>query len=59
MRRPDTAALCLFPVRRDGWSLSWYECPDCLDPIRGIVTDDDGVSIAYPCRHRLPTDFPD
>ncbi len=59
MNHPDSAAFCLFPIQRDGWSLSLYECPNCRESIQAIVTDDGGTPTAYPCRHPLPAEFPD
>ena len=49
----------LFPIQREGWELSLYECPNCQGLIQAIVTDDGGTPTAYPCRHQLPAEFPE
>lgn len=59
MNHLDSAAMRLFPIQREGWELSLYECPNCQGSIQAIVTDDGGTPTAYPCRHQLPTKFPE
>lgn len=59
MNQPDSAALRLFPIQREGWELSLYDCPTCQGSVQAIVTDDGGTSIVYPCRHQLPAEFPE
>jgi hypothetical protein len=59
MNHSDSAAMRLFPIQREGWELSLYECPNCQGSIQAIVTDDRGTPTAYPCRHQLPAEFPE